>query len=642
MRAILIIVFSAIIGFGSLDITHSNTIRPGRPQPRHSQAQEPAQPEQKPAPADQAGQQENEPQQAGGQKQPGQQSQPQQAEGEEQPDQQSQPQEAEGEAYPDQADRSGQAQAGEQPQPAAQDDSKQGPDSSQQESQAAGEETKQDASESAQAQEAEAREEPQQAAKEENLSLDSLGNLRSDLSGQPLVLPESSDNMDFLNGEWVFDRELKGTGGDTVNWEFSARDGVGVAVLRDKNNNAYEARMSARLEDGVLRMRTDKFTSKTSPKSYNSEYIECRNGPKGAVCTGSDGFGEWSGEQIFRAPGSVAKGMQTPAGSGSESSAMVELAADGPEMPAEVLAGSTKATMVRGDEAVGSLAGHWRYSQELARKADGTPVTMEFHFDANGKGYSLIKGGNEGDFRAEATAAKMPNGALRVKTEAYSNGKGKSYYPTFMECQAKAGQPLACNLSNGWMHSENGRLVDLNSYQENMQRTQIEELMPGTSESPAAQSESQNMEDILAGAAEAAQKSYNESTSQGKTRQESARTASLQLPQKGDSVSFMEGNWICHTGLASTKTGEPVVMEFSFNKNGKGTGTILERKSGQRYTASAQASFRNGVLRVNTSQFRGRRGGYNSNSIECRNQGGAAQCRGKNGNVIWNANFVRR
>lgn len=465
----------------------------------------------------------------------------------------------------------------------------------------------------------------------EGISLNSLGNAVGQLAGQPLVLPETSENMEFLNGGWIFDRELRGSDGDPVSWTFSVKNGSGVAVLKDRQNNVYEAPLTAKLEDGVLRMRTDAFASKTSPKIYNSEYIECRNGANGAMCKGSDGFGEWSGERIFPAPGAVLKAGEPAGATLRPGVELVELAADGAELPAEILANVRKAANTR--EGVGALAGHWRYSQDLARKADGAPVSMEFHFDGEGKGYSLIKGDPEGDFRAEAQVQAMPGGKLRIKTGEYANGQGKGYYPTFMECEAQADQPLTCNLSNGWMRSDNGMLVDLNSYQENMSRARMEDLLPGA----PGESAPQSMEELLAGAAEGMQQP--EAPAQ---KADAIGSAILQLPQKGDSVSFMEGSWICHTGLANATTGEPVVMQFSFNKNGKGTAIIVERKSGQRYRATAQASFRNGVLRVNTSQFRGKSDGYNANSIECRDREGVAQCQGSNSGLRWNAKFARQ
>lgn len=519
-------------------------------------------------------------------------------------------------------------------QAAGQDNQKGSQDSGQSSGEDASDSTAQDSQGASNRQDARNRTE-----EDKQLSINAIGNMRPDLSGQPLVLPETSDNMDFLNGEWAFDKELIGPDGEKLRWDFSSRNGVGLAVLKDSQNNLYEARMSARLEDGVLKMRTDRFTSNSSPKVYNSEYIECRNVDNAALCAGSDGFGEWKGERIFSARNDVAKSSRTESRTSAQSSSiekenMAELAADGAEMPAEVLESAQKAAMKPGSEPLRALEGHWRYSQDLARKADGAPVSVEFHFDGNGKGYSLIKGDGSDPFRADATATLMKDGTLRVRTEAYDNGKGQGYYPTFMECKGKNGEDLSCNLSNGWMRSDNGRLVDLNSYQENMQKVQIDELMPGAN--PEGTASGQNMEDIFANAAEEAQKAINPGSATASSN------SSLILPQKGDSASFMEGNWICHTGLASIQTNEPVVLEFSFNKNGKGSSTIVEKKSGQVFRASAQASFRNGILRVNTSQFRGKGGAYNPNSIICRNTGGAAECTGKNGNVTWRANFVRK
>lgn len=468
----------------------------------------------------------------------------------------------------------------------------------------------------------------------------SIGNARDDLSGQPLVLPEGTDNIDFLNGAWAFEKELVGPNGEILHWDFSANNGIGMATIKDSKNNIYESPMSAKMEDGVLRMHTDKFTSKTSPIEFGGEFIECRNGPNGAICKGSDGFGEWDGERIFSAS---AQGQQTQPTQAATNQAqamaaaeekVTDLAADAPELPEEVMQNTRKATMNTNGDNVKSLAGHWRYSRDLARKADGEPVFMEFHIDENGNGYSLIKGDPDGEFRADATAMQVKDGVLRIKTDSYTNGKGQAYNPTFLECQAQAGQALDCNLSNGWLRVDNGRLLDITSYEQNMAAPKMEEMLPSTG-GEATQAAGLNMDDIFANAAEEAQKAAQTAPAQQKGQ------ANLQLPTKGDSVSFMQGKWICHTGLYSTANGQPVVLEFTFDQNGKGSSKIVERSSGQAFNASAQASFRNGILRVNTSQFRGRRGAYEANYIECRNQNGVAVCRGKNGKTIWNANFMR-
>lgn len=476
---------------------------------------------------------------------------------------------------------------------------------------------------------------------EEAIAINAIGNMVSNLEGEPLVLPESSDNMEFLNGEWLFDKELKSADGENLRWNFSSKNGKGVAVLKDNKNNTYEASFVANLEDGVLRMRTDRFTSSTSPNVYNSEYIECRNGMNGAVCKGSDGFGEWSGERIFRSQKNIvsaAPRVKKEHPQRESAPEMSELAPDGPEIPQDILQKTQKATRNKGKSTINALAGHWRYSQDLARKADGEPVIMEFHFDENGKGYSVIREGGEGEFRADASAMEMPDGKLRVRTDSYLNGSGKGYYPTFMECKASLGAPLSCNLSNGWMHSDNGTLVDINSYQSNVRQTKIEDLMPTSQEENTAAT-GLSMEDLIAQAAEEAQSAAE---SQAQQQESSSKSESLVLPKKGDSVAFMEGNWICHTGLANTKTGEPVVVSFSFDKNGKGQGTIRESRSGKVYRATAQASFRNGTLRVNTSPFRGKTDGYEANGIVCRDKGGVAQCTGKNAGIVWKARFERK
>ena len=148
------------------------------------------------------------------------------------------------------------------------------------------------------------------------------------------------------------------------------------------------------------------------------------------------------------------------------------------------------------------------------------------------------------------------------------------------------------------------------------------------------------MDDLFASVTPPASGQKNASASQ---RAASNNESALKLPAEDGSISFMQGKWLCRTGLVRTSDNQPVVVEFAFDKNGKGTSTIREQ-SGKAFRSSATASYRDGILRVKTSQYLSDRGpgAYNSNDIICRNAGGHAECAGKNGNVTWEANFQRQ
>lgn len=118
------------------------------------------------------------------------------------------------------------------------------------------------------------------------------------------------------------------------------------------------------------------------------------------------------------------------------------------------------------------------------------------------------------------------------------------------------------------------------------------------------------------------------------------QTPALVIPENARSAEFMRGSWLCQTGLADAKTGEPVQVAFEFDENGKGKGTVYRKNDVCQ--GPANAKLENGALLINLDEQICRAGGgYGKVLIECRNAGaGATQCFGlnENGNK-WEATF---
>lgn len=117
----------------------------------------------------------------------------------------------------------------------------------------------------------------------------------------------------------------------------------------------------------------------------------------------------------------------------------------------------------------------------------------------------------------------------------------------------------------------------------------------------------------------------------------------LVIPEKARDVAFMEGSWICETGLASKRTGEPVQFSFSFDNSGKGKGVVMEKND--RCTGNARAEMRNGILHIDLGRQKcgNTANSYDSVSIECKNTlQTTAQCRGINADgSTWTGIFLR-
>lgn len=117
----------------------------------------------------------------------------------------------------------------------------------------------------------------------------------------------------------------------------------------------------------------------------------------------------------------------------------------------------------------------------------------------------------------------------------------------------------------------------------------------------------------------------------------------LVIPEHADDAGFMEGRWLCETGLASSMTNEPIKVYIRFGSDGKGNAITYEKND--KCVGDASASMQGSILRIevgaSTCEKSGHR--YNAVSIDCRNVvGNQTECYGHyaDGNN-WSANFVR-
>lgn len=116
---------------------------------------------------------------------------------------------------------------------------------------------------------------------------------------------------------------------------------------------------------------------------------------------------------------------------------------------------------------------------------------------------------------------------------------------------------------------------------------------------------------------------------------------SLVIPEDAEDASFMEGRWLCQTGLANTRTRESVKVAFSFGANGLGEAIIIERNN--QCKGPARASLEGGNLHIDIDELQCQRPGvsYGKMAIDCENsRGNAAFCKGVNSDgTTWDAVF---
>ncbi|MBD5641840.1 MAG: hypothetical protein HDQ91_05430 [Desulfovibrio sp.] len=118
---------------------------------------------------------------------------------------------------------------------------------------------------------------------------------------------------------------------------------------------------------------------------------------------------------------------------------------------------------------------------------------------------------------------------------------------------------------------------------------------------------------------------------------------SLVIPEKGDDTRFLQGEWLCRTGLMNVHTREPVEVIFTYDGAGRGKATVVDKSD--RCTGDAAAELHNGELVMTVRQQVCERSGraYNPVKIICRNaEGASASCTGVNEDgTVWQANFLK-
>lgn len=119
--------------------------------------------------------------------------------------------------------------------------------------------------------------------------------------------------------------------------------------------------------------------------------------------------------------------------------------------------------------------------------------------------------------------------------------------------------------------------------------------------------------------------------------------APLIIPPHADDTAFLEGAWICETGLASNVTKEPVKIIFSFDKQGKGKGIVYEQHD--QCTGNSKADMKNGKLHIYVTEQKCANSDrvYAPVNIICESaEDSSTMCHGLHeGGGAWNANFQK-
>lgn len=117
----------------------------------------------------------------------------------------------------------------------------------------------------------------------------------------------------------------------------------------------------------------------------------------------------------------------------------------------------------------------------------------------------------------------------------------------------------------------------------------------------------------------------------------------LVIPEKGEDTQFLQGEWLCRTGLMNVHTKDPVEVIFTYDGKGHGKAIVLDRDD--RCVGNAEAELHNGelIMTVDSQICEKSQRSYNPVRIICKNaEGSAADCNGINQDGSrWRANFIK-
>lgn len=117
----------------------------------------------------------------------------------------------------------------------------------------------------------------------------------------------------------------------------------------------------------------------------------------------------------------------------------------------------------------------------------------------------------------------------------------------------------------------------------------------------------------------------------------------LVIPENTENTDFLEGRWLCETGLASMRTNEPIKVYIRFGRDGKGEATVYEKND--KCIGDAGATMKDDVLHIDVGTQKCEKSGhsYDPVSIDCRNgAGNQTECFGRyTYGHSWSADFVR-
>jgi len=222
-------------------------------------------------------------------------------------------------------------------------------------------------------------------------------------------------------------------------------------------------------------------------------------------------------------------------------------------------------------------------------------------------------------------------GILSIKSERLICPDGRNYGAQAIECRGDAANRAMCSGKS----EEGTSWGSVPFYRIDGTLAAAEANVAEGEKEPAAEAEKLRTEihDLEKKLLDRAEQCPPEAAPPDKAAAPDQERKALVIPEKPSDMNFLRGRWLCDRGLFSKADGQPLILLYDFDADGKGTATV--RQKGRKDCVGPAVASMNaqGVLIIEAERQNCPNGrSYSAETIECRGDAAnRAMCRGKSG-----------
>ena len=256
------------------------------------------------------------------------------------------------------------------------------------------------------------------------------------------------------------------------------------------------------------------------------------------------------------------------------------------------------------------LRGRWSTSNIIDKSQ-----LVFFDFDSSGQGTVTVRKKGYADCASSVVASMNAQGVLIIEEKGFMCPDGRIFLAETVECRGDVNNRSVCHVVGAeWLGTTPMYKIDGHLAAAGPQEAEGEKA--SSPEAEKLRAEIQALEKKLLILAE---QCPPETAPPGREAKPEQERQALVIPEKPSDMNFLRGRWLCDRGLQNRADGQPIIVLYDFDSNGKGTATVRQ-KGREDCVGPAHASINaQGVLVIQAERQvcpNGR--GYAAETVECR------------------------